>query len=390
MFFYNSTLDPLTGGIGRVSNVLAEYFESKGCKVYFLSRVNDSSYKEQRQYYLIDDREYLSKENIEYFKSFLINNKIDILINQSGMSQEASRLAYFAKELEIPVISVIHNTLIGSIQNFSSAYYDRFKKFHLQKVLFITDKRMVKGLILSIYKQKYKNHYKELCNKSSKVILLSKAFFAEIKFFTGSEYKYKLMDISNPVSFGTDYSILSDLDKRKELLYVGVVNFSQKRVDLLLQIWEKVSIHYSDWNLKIVGEGVDFEKAKKLCIDMKLKNVSFMGFQNPQEYYKKASIFCMTSSFEGFGIVLVEAMQHGAVPIAFNSYLSITDIIDDHKNGILIPPFDIENYVKELSKLMVDKEYRDDLAKSAMEKSKKFSIDRIGKKWERLLLEYTN
>lgn len=52
----------------------------------------------------------------------------------------------------------------------------------------------------------------------------------------------------------------------------------------------------------------------------------------------------MTSTFEGFGLVLVEAMQHGCVPIAFDSYPAVRDIISHGENGILIPPFQEEDY----------------------------------------------
>lgn len=390
LFYYNSDFDPITGGVGRVSNVLAEYFESKGHQVFFLSKDKSATYKDKRQFFLLDGKEYHSDDNINYFLQFLKKYNIDILINQSAMSREASKLAYHATELNIPVLSVIHNSLIGSIENFSAVYFNRFKKIHLHKLLSLTDNKIIKKFILSIYKFKYLNHYKELCKNSSKVILLSNSFFSEIEFFTGSGYEDKLVAIPNPVSFEGENDGMNTFDKKKELLYVGVVNFFHKRVDLLLQIWVKISDKYPEWSLKIVGGGVDLEEAKKMSSDLELKNITFTGFQNPQEFYKNASIFCMTSSSEGFGIVLVEAMQHGVVPVAFNSYLSIEDIIDTNKNGILVDSFDIEKYAQELSKLMDNDEYRINLAQAAIQKSKKFSKEAIGERWEALFAEVKN
>lgn len=62
-----------------------------------------------------------------------------------------------------------------------------------------------------------------------------------------------------------------------------------------------------------------------------MERVVFTGWQDPESFYRDASILCLTSDFEGWGMVLTEAMTFGAVPVAFNSYAAITDIIDDGK-----------------------------------------------------------
>ena len=102
---------------------------------------------------------------------------------------------------------------------------------------------------------------------------------------------------------------------------------------------------YEDWSLIIVGGGRQLDEMRQLAANLKLVNVKFEGFQDPKSYYERASIFCMTSSYEGFGIVLVEAMQYGVVPMAFNSYISVTDIIENGVMVFLIEPFDIDAYV---------------------------------------------
>lgn len=106
-----------------------------------------------------------------------------------------------------------------------------------------------------------------------------------------------------------------------------------------MRIWEKVEKACPGWHLDIVGDGPDAELLKDSAQKLGLSRIVFHGFQNPGPYYSRASIFCMTSTFEGFGLVLVEAMQHGCVPIAFDSYPAVRDIISHGENGILIPPF---------------------------------------------------
>jgi glycosyltransferase involved in cell wall biosynthesis len=93
----------------------------------------------------------------------------------------------------------------------------------------------------------------------------------------------------------------------------------------------------------------------------------------------------MTSLFEGFGLVLVEAMHYGVVPMAFNSYANVSDIIEDGKSGYLISPFDINAYAERLAWLMIHEDERQSMSLTAKQKSEEFSMDRIGGKWDKLI-----
>ena len=123
---------------------------------------------------------------------------------------------------------------------------------------------------------------------------------------------------------------------------------------------------------------------ESMATKLQLQRVSFEGYKYPIPYYDRASIFCMTSAFEGFGLVLVEAMSRGVVPLAFNSYLNASEIIDNNENGFLIPPFSIEKYVTQLSLLMENDEKRDEMAKKSIIKSNQYKIDVISKQWNLL------
>jgi glycosyltransferase involved in cell wall biosynthesis len=216
--------------------------------------------------------------------------------------------------------------------------------------------------------------------KSDIVILLSGKFREELNYITGDRGNYSnILSIPNPVSFIPE--VVNLRNKKKELLYVGRIDTLYKRVDLLLEIWNKVYARFPDWELKIVGGGGEMEDVIKMAESLRLQRVSFEGFQNPISYYRDASIFCMTSSSESFGMVLLEAMQYSVVPIAFNSYVSVTDIIDDGENGILIKPFNCESYIKELISLMSEKSRCDIIAEKAQEKSMQFSIEKVGSVW---------
>lgn len=85
-----------------------------------------------------------------------------------------------------------------------------------------------------------------------------------------------------------------------------------------------------------MGIGSDLDSYKQYVRKHQLKQVSFRGLQVPEEYYRQASIFMMTSKSEGWGLTLTEAQQYGCVPIAFDTYASLHEIITDRFNGFII------------------------------------------------------
>lgn len=109
--------------------------------------------------------------------------------------------------------------------------------------------------------------------------------------------------------------------------------------------------------------------------------------QKSEPYYNEASIFMMTSSFEGWGLTLTEAQQYGCVPLAFRSFASLTDIITDKVNGFAIPNDDISLYIKQIKLLMTDEKLRKSMSANAIESSKQFSIEIIIKKWMEVINE---
>ena len=76
---------------------------------------------------------------------------------------------------------------------------------------------------------------------------------------------------------------------------------------------------------------------KSLVIHYGLQRVFFLKGQKTEPYYNEASIFMMTSSFEGWGLTLTEAQQYGCVPLAFHSFASLTDIITDKSQWVCYP-----------------------------------------------------
>lgn len=385
LFVYSDTIDPLRGGVERVTCVLRDYFQEKELNVYFLSlseKTEDVKAQEE-QYYLPKPDDLFDNDNIVFYISFLKSKRIDKVINQGGLSPRTSGFTYYCKlNPEVLLISVIHSSLLASIKNYSISYYEKYEKYHLTSLLALTNYPMIKKVILLLYKWKYQKHYKYLLKNSDYVVLLSHNYKKELSFFVSDYCMDKIVVIPNPCSFSASLNL--DI-KQKEILYVGRIDTYQKRVDLLLKVWHKLYLIFPEWRLKIVGGGDGLNAIKEMSKKLGLKRISFEGFKNPTMEYQTASIFCMTSAFEGFPMVLPEAMQNGVVPVIFDSYLSAKDLIDDESNGFLIKPFDLNEYCYKLQLLINDHELRCKMAKEAFLKSQEFSISNIGAMWLKLL-----
>ena len=220
--------------------------------------------------------------------------------------------------------------------------------------------------------------YRHLYNTNDKVVLLSRNFVPSFCKIAGIRREDKICTINNMLSFQYDKEFHVK-NKRKQILFCGRL-VSQKNPYRVLYLWKRMYRQLPDWELIIVGGGPWQEKMEKLKNLFHLPNVKMLGFQNPVDFYKFASIYIMTSNYEGWPLTLMESMQFGCIPIAFESFESIRDIVDDGQNGILIPPFDIDIMADSLIRL-IKEDNLTQYAESAHKKMKKFLPEEIGKQW---------
>ena len=370
------------GGVERVTSIIASFLRKNDISSYYLSLTNNEEYRDEFQYVLPDPQNYCSESNILFVKELIHERSIKIIINQGGLSPYTSKFSYILKSLDVKIISVVHSSLLGAIYSFPYTYAKTINSLKLSWLLPILKTQFIKGVVLKLYKHKYRHHYFELCTKSDIVVLLSKEYVKELNFFIQPHVANNIVNIGNPCSFHINKY---QTKKNNTILYVGRIDIYQKQVDLLLYIWDRICRIRPNWKLQIIGDGPDMGYLKKIYSELSLINVEFLGFCEPQNYYINSSILCMTSAFEGFPMVLPEAMYYGCVPIVFESFSSIKEIIDHGKNGLLVSPFDIEEYVNKLLLIMDNKELRDNMAAEALRKSKEFSISNIGSKWQDLI-----
>ena len=383
LYIYSSNINPTRGGVQKVTRVLCDAFHKEGHTCYYLSA--HSSNEDIEHQYVLPSSNTFDPDNIAFIQSFIKEKSIDIVVNQDGLNKVMTRLVHKSCYGRVKIFTVAHNSLIAPCANFTTVRYPLFKKLHLSWLLPLFNLGIVKAIMNILYRIKYKQHYQDIMKYSNKFILLSNAYKKELEFFLSDHPEDKVCAIFNPCTAERDDN--EQIEKKKVVLYVGRISFGQKRNDLLLRIWSQIEPMHPDWVLKIVGDGDDLFKMQMMAKDMNLKHVSFEGYQPPEPYYREASIFCMTSAYEGLPLVLAEAMSYGVVPVAFNSFCSAVDVIDDGVNGLLVEAFDIDEYSRRLNKLMTDSLYIGSFYNKTIEKSKKFGINKISTNWLELFSE---
>ena len=391
LFLYGNAILPARGGVQRVTDVLADEFERRGNVVFYLSPAQEIDEEQTpispRQIFM-PSATLAAPENVDFFKKILRERRFDVVINQGALGYACSRFSYHAREVGVPVIGAVHNGVLDVARHYFEYSEVHWRDRGLGCVTRLFKTAPVRALLLAIYKAKYRRHFRELCANSARVVLLSEAFKADLaEYFHGKILPKNVRAISNPCTFAPHADGNAVLGgKRRELIYVGRIDFAQKRVDFLLKIWAKLEAAFPQWTLKIVGGGERLKRLVGIAEKLGLERVVFEGFQkNPEKYYRRGAIFCMTSVYEGFPMVLVEAAAFGCVPVAFDSFAAVRDIIADGENGALVPAFDLDAYAKTLAKLMRDDALRERLAANALSVPEKFLPKKIGDRWEALL-----
>lgn len=194
--------------------------------------------------------------------------------------------------------------------------------------------------------------------------------------------------IPNPITTPSlEVSPLSD----KVILAVGRLD-NQKNFPELIDIWALVAKDYPDWKLRIVGEGYTdvriLKKVKEYGLEEQFELCPFT--KEIQKYYLSASIYAMTSAFEGLPLVLVEAESMGLPVVSYACPCGPRDIICDGQDGFLVEPGDKESFAARLRQLIEDEELRRRMGQAAKINSQRFSLDNVMKQWEDLFAELTS
>ena len=188
--------------------------------------------------------------------------------------------------------------------------------------------------------------------------------------------------IPDPLSFSpTQHSLLTE----KRVIAVGRYVY-QKGFDLLLQAWTIIEKQFSDWELVVFGDGnrEPYEQQmKELGIDRNRCRLNGPTADIQKEYVN-SSIFAFSSRFEGFGMVLVEAMACGLPVVSFACPCGPKDIVRDGEDGFLVENGNVDDLAQQLMKLMADDNLRTVFAHRAHQDVQRFNMEHIALRWKSL------
>ncbi|WP_274972472.1 glycosyltransferase [Bacteroides fluxus] len=373
LFFTSNEIAPSIGGVERVASIMFRELTLRGHKIYTVYYIKtDVPDKLPDQYQLPLVSKLNAKENLNFLDDLIRDKQINIVINLGGLYNNSSSLIVKAcRDSEIPHISVYHNSfdsLLWSWHPFAKLmkYYSCRKL--LQFILALVER-------FPLYKgAKYIYKY------THTAVVLSDCYIKEFRFFVNLTAN-RVVSICNPLPISIERRT-QWAEKENIVLFVGRLD-SQKGLDKMLRIWSH--INSNGWKLQIVGTGPLESKLKKMAVQLSINNIEFLGHQSPFEFYRKAKIFCMTSLYEGYPMVLIESMAYGCVPIMFNSYSAAKDIAQKMGNGIAVKAFDEASFIKELMRLMAAKEELEVLHKMNLDLAERHAIAPIIDKWETLI-----
>ena len=367
---------PSYGGVEIVSTTLANQFIKDG------HQVTIASYKqplhEAAPLNLSDQCDLLflshpvlSILNIKKLREYILTHEIDVLINQWVVPFYATlvwKLATYGTECK--VYSVHHNPP------------DTNMRIQSLKARIESGKSYLKG-VYGLVREVSRLSLAFCIRNSHRFILLSPSFIPVAQKFSRVKSAEKFLSIPNPISIPLPDE---DISREKEIIYVGRIEYNQKRTDRVVDIWKELESKYPDWKLTIVGDGDDREDLEKRIDGYGLKRVEITGFVDPIPYYKRASILLLTSEYEGFGLVIAEAMSHGVVPVVYNSFEVAKDLITDGHNGVLVDkPFSDSGFAGKIHGLIDKPDFLNELSENGRIVSAGYSIDRIANEWYQLM-----
>lgn len=346
------------GGVERMTIALANEFVRRGHTVCvsafsFTDRTLLSELNPQVELLDLSD-DWFGPKSRAKLRETIRRLKIDVVVNQwCLLLQETIFLRRAMRGSGAKLIAVHHNdpTTNRRIRR-ARTPFGRF----LWKFLTALDLRLVYAL-------------------SDRYVLLSESFVSPFRRFLGLVCGRKLAVVANPLTCAPVAGAKENL-----IVSVGRLDEMQKRVSRVIEIWRRLADALPDWRLEIVGDGPDRARYEQEASG--LPRIAFAGWRNPASYYARAKLSLLTSDFEGWGLVLVEAMAARCVPVVLGSYAAVSDLA----SGCIVEPmpFSAGKFAEDIRRLAADSARREQLAAAGEKLAGNYDVRRIAEKWERL------
>ena len=332
---------------------------------------------------LPNKKELTSLDNINYIAEFCKKRNISIVIFPTT---NKNPYLYLLKEAGLKIIVWAHSIPFWEKTDWLiPARVNSLKSFRRALLFWLI--RYPIECLLGCKENRVKKIYRSLIQNSDKFISLCPEYNEELVEELGlSQCDIDKLDyVYNRINLEE----CPKLEKENLIVFVGRLSYKDKRPERVLLIWEKIMNKLPNWHVEIWGDGDEYAYLQKQIKNKKLERIELKGYiSNPKEVYQRAAILMLTSTFEGWPLVLVESQSLGTIPMAFDVVAGIRSIIGKNQEcGRLICPFDIEEYASKLYELCVNDETRAQLQTNCMELRTKYSPHLNIPVWTRILTE---
>lgn len=286
----------------------------------------------------------------------------------------------YKKSLKEQLLRIRPDTTISTLRreiNFLAKINDdslKIGELHLNRANFRTLESSKFGLIQRLFVKWWKKKLVSHLRALDKLVVLTESSVKEWPELDN------IVMIPDPLPIQVDSK--SPLTS-KHVVTIGRYSF-EKGYDLLLRSWAIVQKEIHDWHLDIYGMG-DAAAYKKQAVqlDIDLSRCHFYGsVSDVQKVYNNCSVFALTSRFEGFGLVLVEAMACGVPVISFACQSGPLELISDGQNGLLVPLGDVSAFAEKLICLIKDAKLRASLAEGGLKTAQSCSLEKVASQWK--------
>lgn len=218
--------------------------------------------------------------------------------------------------------------------------------------------------------------------RSDYVVVLTDGDLEEYKNRLGR--KHAICRIYNPVAYRFKQGTVPG--KKKMILSVGRL-VPEKGVEYLKKVSVELLQRYPEWQWVILGDGIERKSLEQFIIDYHLQNRLILkgNVENVDDYLQQASIFVVTSKYEGLGLSILEAREMKVPCVCFDVKMGPRELIHNEIDGYLIKPFDCNDMVKKIEMLINDPGLRSQFAENAFLSMDQFTMKKIKKQWGNIL-----
>lgn len=383
LIYFGNQLNPNNGGTERVACMIGDYLSRNGHSIYHLACHSAKDMNSVESWFLPDKIECPTDANKDFIKYLIKQKGIEVIINEGAFSDSVYLFSHEHIPAHIRIISHIHFDPIGDYINFYKSLNLPLSGIKFNKACKNTLKWIKAPYNKHMSLVNKKKRFTYMLENSDKVIFLTQTHVHDFARIVKNGDFSKLSVIQNPLTF--EKPIDSSQKKLNNIIFVGRLDYSSKRIDRILRVWALLQSSHLAWTLTIVGDGDDRLRLQRISTKLKLDRINFAGKTNVTPYYENAKLILMTSNYEGCPMVITEAMAYGVVPVVMNTFSGARDMINDNVNGCLTRPFDIENMVDTLSKLIKDNNHLKLLSNNAIATASAIDNDKILSHWENVI-----